>query len=81
MSSNKKIFRESITMYIEVLKNSRFKEEFSYLELKVSDNIDNYNNKLDMNKENTNCNNKVNSRKNRKGKLYGSTPLFENLLI
>ena len=58
-------------MYIEALKNSGFKEEFTYLEPKVPDNINdnNNNNKLDMNKENANCNNKVNCRKNRKRKI------------
>ena len=52
-------------MYIEALKNSGFKEEFTYLEPRMLNNINN-NNKLDMNKENTNCNNKINCRKNRK---------------
>ena len=45
-------------MYIEALKNSGFKEEFTYLELKMPNNINN-NNKLDMNKKNTNCNDKI----------------------
>ena len=55
LSSNK-IFHESSKMYIEALKNSGFKEEFTYLEPRISNNI-NINNKLDMNKENTNYNN------------------------
>ena len=55
-------------MYIEALKNCRFKEEFTYLEPKMLNNINN-NNKLDMNKENTNCDNKVNCHKNRKRKI------------
>ena len=71
LSSNKKIFHESSKMYIEALKNSGFKEEFTYLELKMSNNNNNDddNNKLEMNKENTTCNKKVNSRKNRKRKI------------
>ena len=37
-------------MYIKALKKSGFKEEFTYLESKVPNNINN-DNKLDMNKE------------------------------
>ena len=48
-------------MYIEAVKNSGFKEEFTYLELKMLNHINNNNNndKLYMNKENTSCNYKV----------------------
>ena len=63
-------------MYIEALKNSGFKEEFTYLEPRMPNNI--INNKLNMNKENTNCNN-VNCRKNRKSKIIWFNPLFVNL--
>ena len=35
LSSNKKIFHESRKMYIESLKNSDFKEEFTSLEPKI----------------------------------------------
>ena len=78
LSSNKKIFHESNKMYTEALKNSGFKEEFTYLEPKVLNNIIN-NNKLDMNcnnKLNTNCNNKLNCRKNRKRKIIWFNPTF-----
>ena len=54
LSSNKKIFHESNKMYIEALKNSEFKEEFTYLEPQMPNDINNDNNKLDMIKENTN---------------------------
>ena len=65
-------------MYIEALKNSRFKEEFTYLEPKVP-NINNHN-KLDRNKENTNYKDKVNCRKNRKRKIIWFDPSpFSNL--
>ena len=47
-------------MYIEALKKSEFVEEFTYLDPKMPNNIINNNNKLDMNKENTNCNNNNN---------------------
>ena len=66
-------------MYIEALKNSGFKEEFTYLEPKMPNNIIN-NNKLDMNKENTNCNNKLNCRKNRKRKIIGLNSTFCKLV-
>ena len=36
-------------MYIEALKNSGLKKEFTYLEPKRPNNINNNNNKLDMN--------------------------------
>ena len=39
LSSDKKIFHESNKMYIEALKNSGFKEEFTYVEPKVPNNI------------------------------------------
>ena len=52
-----KILHESSKMYIEALKNSGFKEEFTYLEPRKPYNINDNNNKLDMNKENTNRNN------------------------
>ena len=63
LSLNQKIFHESSKMYIEALKNGGFKEEFTNLELKVPNNInDNYN--LCMNNEITDSNNKVNCHKN-----------------
>ena len=49
LSSNKKIFHESSKMYIETLRNSEFKEEFTYLEPRMPNNINN--NKLGMNKK------------------------------
>ena len=51
LSSNKKIFHESRKMYIEALKNSEFKEEVTYLELKVPNNINDNNNNLYMKKK------------------------------
>ena len=55
-------------MYIEALKNSGFKEEFTYLEARMPNNFNN-NYKLDRNKENKNFNEKVNCRRNRKMKI------------
>ena len=55
LSSIKKIFHGSSQMYIEALEYNGFKEEFTYLQPKVLNNINNNNNKLIMNKENTNC--------------------------
>ena len=66
-------------MYVEALKNSEFNEKFTYLELKVPHKINDDN--LYMNKVNTNCNNKVNCRKNRKRKIIWFTLLIVNLLI
>ena len=83
LSSNKKLFHESSRMCIEALKNSGIKEVCTYLEPKMPNNIIN-NNKLDMNKENTNCNDKVNCRKNRKRKITWFNPTFcklENINI
>ena len=58
LSSNKKIFHESSKMYIEALKNSSFKEEFTYLELKMIKPINN--NNMYKDKETIdNCNIKV----------------------
>ena len=59
-------------MYIEALKNSGFKEEFTYLEpKKIKHNNDN-NNDLYKDKETTdNCNIKVNCHRNRKRKIIG----------
>ena len=80
LSSNKKIFHESSKMYIEALKNSGFKEEFTYLEPKIpNNNNNNNNNKLDRNKKYTNYNKKVNCRKNRKSKIIWFNPTFCNL--
>ena len=59
-------------MYIEALKNSGFKEEFTYLEPNIY-------NKLDTNKENTNFN-KLNCRKNRKRKIIRFNPTFCKLV-
>ena len=62
LSSNKKIFHESCKMYMESLKNSGFKEEFTYLEPKKIKPNDN--NNLYKDKETTdNCNIKVNCHK------------------
>ena len=64
-------------MCIDAHKNSRLKEEFTYLEPKVLyNNNNNNNNKLYMNKVNTNYNNKVNCRKNRKKENYMVQPPF-----
>ena len=54
-------------MYIEALKNCGFKEEFIYIEPRMPNDINN--NKLEMNKENLYCNNKVNCRKNSQRKI------------
>ena len=68
-------------MYIEALKNSGFKEEFTYLEpKKIKPN--NNNNNLYKEKETTdNCYIKVNCHKNRKRKIiwFNPTRLFVNL--
>ena len=69
LSSNKKIFHESSKMYIE-----GFKEEFTYLQPQMPNDINNIN-KLNMNKENTNCN-KVKCHKNRKRKIIWFNPHF-----
>ena len=57
---NEKIFQESSKIYTDALKNSGFREEFTYQE----ENIPN-----DINKENKKCCQK-------KENLYGLTPLF-----
>ena len=47
LSSNKKIFHESIEIYIEAHKNSGFKDDFTYLEpkmIKTNNNIKNNDN-------------------------------------
>ena len=62
LSANEKIFQESSQIYMDALKNSGFREEFTYQE----ENIPN-----DINKEN-----KKYSQKIEKEKLYGLTPLF-----
>ena len=61
LSPNEKIFQES-KIYMDALKNSGFREEFTYQE----ENIPN-----DINKEN-----KKYGQKTEKEKLYGLTPLF-----
>ena len=68
LSLNKKIFHESSETYIEALKNSCLKEEFTYLEpKKIKPN--NNNNNLYKHKENTdNCNIKEKCHKIEKGK-------------
>ena len=68
LSINQKNFHKSCKMYIEALKNSGFKEELTYLELKVPNNINN-NKKLYINKGSTDCNNKANCYKNWKRKI------------
>ena len=45
LSSNEKFFKESSKMYIDVLKNSGFKDEFSYLEENITNDINKENNK------------------------------------
>ena len=62
LSTNEKIFQESSKIYKDALKNSGFREEFTYQE----ENIPN-----DINKEN-----KKYSKKIEKEKLYCWTPLF-----
>ena len=62
-------------MYIEALKNSRFREDFTYQEPKMANE-----NNLYMNKENTKCNNKEISRKNRKRKIIWFNPTFCKLV-
>ena len=62
LSANKKIFQESSKIYMDALKNSGFREKFTY----QKENIPN-----DINKEN-----KKYSQKIEKEKLYGLTPLF-----
>ena len=57
LSANKKIFRESRKIYIDALKNSGFKEGFTYLEENIP---------KDINKEK----NKQYDHKNRKRKNY-----------
>ena len=84
LSSNKKMFHESCKMYIKTLMNSVFKEEFTYLELKMIKPINNIinNNNLYKDKETTdNCNIKVNNHKNRKRKIIWFNTPFLNLLI
>ena len=72
--SNKKIFHGSCKIYIEALKNSGFREKFTYLELKK---IQPNNNNFYKNKETTdNCNIKEKCHKIEKGKLYGLTHPF-----
>ena len=73
-------------MYIEALKNSRFKEEFTYGEPKMpnnnnnnNNNDNNNNNKSDMNKENTNFN-KVSCHKNRQRKIIWFNPALSKLV-
>ena len=63
LSANEKIFQESSKIYMDALKNSGFREEFTYQE----ENIPN-----DVNKENK----KYSKKKIEKEKLYGLTPLF-----
>ena len=59
LSANEKIFQESSKIYKDALKNSGFREEFTYQE-----NISN-----DINKENKKYGQKI-----EKEKLYGLTP-------
>ena len=59
LSSSKKIFQNSSKMYMEALKSSGFREEFTYHEPKIPDK-----NNLYMNKENMKC-----IKKNRKRKI------------
>ena len=61
LSANEKIFQESCKIYMDALKNSGFKEEFTYLE----ENIPN-----DINKEK----NKKYDHKNRKRKITWFNP-------
>ena len=66
-------------MYIEALKNSGFKQVFTYLEPKMPNNINN-DKKLDINTDNMNCNNKINCRKNRKRGIIWFNPTFCKLV-
>ena len=68
-----------VIKYIEALKNSVFKEEFIYREPKVPNN-NNYNNKLDKNKQNTNWINELNCGKSRKRKIIWFNPAFGTLV-
>ena len=61
LSANEKIFRESCKMYIDALKSSGYKENFTYKEEKMPN---------DSNKEI----NKENRRKNRKRKIIWFNP-------
>ena len=63
LSANEKIFHESSKMYETALKNSGFREEFTFQE----------NIPTDINKENKKYSKK---KKKEKEKLYGLTPLF-----
>ena len=53
LSSSIKIFQDSCKMYLEALKSSGFREEFTYHEPKMPNE-----NNLYMNKENTKCSKK-----------------------
>ena len=61
-------------MYIEALKSSRFREEFTYQEPKMPNE-----NNLYMNKENTKCNKEI-SRRNKKRKIIWFNPTFCKLV-
>ena len=63
LSANEKIFRKGSKMYIDALKSSGYKENFTYKE----ENMPNYDNK-ERNKENR--------RKNRKRKIIWFNPPF-----
>ena len=81
-SLTKKIFHDSRKICTEALKNSGFKEEFTYLvPKKIKPNNDNNNNLYNYKETTDNYNNKVNCHKKKKEKLYGSNPLFLNLFI
>ena len=64
-----KIFHDSSKMYIEALKSSRFREEFTYQEPKMP-------NENNLNKENTKCYNKEISRKYSKKEIIWFNPTF-----
>ena len=69
------IFHDNNKSYIEAFKSSGFREEFTYQEPKIPNE-----NNLYMNKENTKCNDKKISRKNRKKKIIWFNPTFCKLV-
>ena len=68
-----KIFHDSGKMYIEALKSSRFREEFTNQEPKIP-------NENNLNKGNSKCDNQQVSRKNRKRKIIWFKPTFCKLV-
>ena len=52
LSANEKIFKESSKRYIDALKNSGFKEDFSYLKEDITNEINKENNNYDQKNKN-----------------------------